>query len=80
MNVREVRALLDKGGLLRVTLPSGSKDGPLALASEIRAWMDQAGTLNGNIETKPFLPAIKFLRKELLARLETLTNPPASEG
>lgn len=79
VDVRDVRALLDRGGLLRVTVPSGSKDGPLALALEIRTWIARVGTIDENPELKPFLPAVEFLKEELSARLETLTNSPAPE-
>ena len=79
MDKSQVRVFVDKGGLLRVTVPSGLDNGRMVLAAEIRAWIEQAGSIGESPELASFLPAVKFLQEELTRRLESLTYIPPPE-
>lgn len=70
----KVRDLVDRGGLLRVALPSAGEEGVAKLLSDIRGWLSETSSSNGQLESEP---ALKFLKYALEERERSLASQPA---
>lgn len=79
MDFREYRSMIDRGGLLLVSEPEGSKTGAKLLIRRIRAWISEAGSVNGGPENSSYREALTDLSVRLEEKANQLTRLTASE-
>ncbi len=74
MDRQTALSLVDRGALLLGAKPSGEKNGHLILVDQIKAWISQANSLNGDQGIKPVTLRVKGVQKLLEEKLKLLNK------